>query len=287
MRYAVPQHCMDSMEGNDKRILTMNLHAFNAALLLAGLATPLASHAISAPVEDVANFLGTTLAQMEAINPMSGQVDANDRDGVMTRGVAMRRTVSVQAGDTLSFDWFLGTDEVSAGNKIIDFSFFSLDGALTALADSSDATESTNDNNDDTYSPFSDHLPQANGAYFRTHTMTFDTAGDYQIGFAVIDTVDTVVRTGLVLDRVTINGNLLDNGGFEDHDFDGTVTHFTGWEALGDVSPWDNWPAAPEGNVGAALISGDFQQTPVPLPAGAWLLGSALVALGWRGRRRG
>ncbi|MGE3772372.1 MAG: VPLPA-CTERM sorting domain-containing protein [Gammaproteobacteria bacterium] len=265
----------------------MNLHAVNAALLLAGLATPFASHALSAPVEDVASFLGTTLAQMEAINPMSGEVDESGREGVMTRGVAMSRVISVQAGDTLSFDWFFGTEEVFANNGVLDFGFFSLDGVLTPLANSGDAIESTEDGDDSTFSPFPHHLPQDNGAYFRTHTVTFDTAGEHHIGFAVVDTVDTVVRTGLVLDRVSINGTLLDNGGFEDSEFDGTNTHFFNWQALGDVSPWDNWPPAPEGSVGAALISGDFEQTPVPLPAGVWLLGSALGALAWRGRRRG
>jgi len=274
------------MEGNEKED-TMNLQGFQAALLLAGMAAPLASHALPAPITDVANFLGTTAEQMEAINPMSGLVDRAGREGVMTQGVAMRRTFTVEAGDTLSFDWFLGTDEINAQNDVLDFSFFSVDGVLTPLAHSGDATESTDVGGDDDFSPFDHHLPPANGAYFRTHTLSFDTAGDYQIGFAVIDTVDSIVRTGLVLDRVMINGTLVDNGGFETYDDDVTPTDFALWEALGDVSPWDNWPAAPEGRVGAALMSGDAGPDPVPLPAGGWLLGSALVALGWRARRRG
>jgi len=219
---------------------------------------------------------------MEAINPMSGRVDENNREGVMTRGVAIGRVLTVEAGDTLSFDWFFGTDEVAAGNDILDFGFFSLNGALTLLADSADATEHSEPGN-----PFSDRLAPDNGNYYRTHTVSFDAAGEYRIGFAVVDTVDTVVFSGLVLDRVMLNGELIDNGGFEDHSFDGATTQFASWEALGDVSPWANIPYAPEGRVGAALISGDFEQTPVPLPAGVWLLGSALGALAWRGRRRG
>lgn len=268
----------------------MNLHPIKTALLVAGLASPLASHALSAPVEDVANFLDTTLGAMEAINPMSGQVDDQGREGVMTYGIAMSRVLSVAAGDTLRFDWFLGTDEILAGNGILDFGFFSLNGALTALAHSGDATEATDDDNDNTFSPFADHLPPLGGVYFRTHTLVFDTAGVVRIGFAVVDTVDTAVRTGLVLDNVMLNGTLLDNGGFEDYAFDGTSTLFAGWQTLGDVSAWNYFPPAPEGNVGAALIGGDFvplapAPAPVPLPAGVWLFGSALGALAWRSRR--
>ena len=264
----------------------MNLYPLRAALLLVSIATPLASYALSAPRDEVAAFLATPLDAIEAINPRHGQAPPSEietRD--FTRGSAIRRTFSVAAGDTLSFDWFFGTDEGAQGanNDIIDFAFYSLNGAPTLLASVDDPLELAHN------SPFTEQLlPLTAGGsdYFRTVDLAFDTAGDYTLGFAVVDTVDTVVESGLVLDNFRVNGNLVDNGGFETNAFDGTQTTFPGWETLGDVSVWDNDPVAPEGNVGAALRSGDFEPNPVPLPAGVWLLGSALATFGWRRRRR-
>lgn len=260
--------------------------AMHTALLLAGCAAPLASHAISAPREEVAAFLGTTVEAIEALNPRAGDPPPPENDTrEVTRGVAMRRALTLAAGDTVSFDWFFGTDEGPAGanNDIVDFAFFSVNGLPSLLASGDDTLELA------TGSPFTEQLAPLTpgGAYFRTLTLNFDAAGDYLLGFAVVDTVDTVVESGLVLDNVRLNGVLIDNGGFEDNSVSGSTTLFPGWETLGDVSPWDNQPPATEGNVGAALMSGNFVPTVVPVPAAAWLFGSALASLAWQRRRRG
>lgn len=268
-------------------IMNHRQRALRAALLLAACAAPLTSHAISAPREDVAAFLGTTVEAIEALNPRAGALPPPEKDTrEVTRGVAMRRTLSVVAGDTVTLDWFFGTDEGAAGanNDIVDFAFFTVNGLASLLASGDDPLELA------TGSPFTEQLrPLTPGGtdYFRSLTINFDAAGDYVLGFAVVDTVDTVVESGLVLDNVRLNGALIDNGGFEDHDVSGATTIFPGWETLGDVSPWDNQPPATEGNVGAALVSGNFEPTVVPLPASAWLLGSALASLAWQRRRRG
>lgn len=264
---------------------TMNLHPIHIALLVAGTTTSFASQAMPAPIEDVATFLGTTLEALQAINPMTGgQIDDRGMPGIMTQGVAMARTLSVKAGDTLSFDWFFGTDEgpLGAGNGVIDFALFSVNGALTRLATVDDSLEPA------ASSAFIEQIaPLSNGDYFRSQTVTFDSAGNYTVGFAVVDVVDTAVRTTLVLDNVRLNGELFDNSGFEDFGSENAPV-YPFWQALGSPRPWNALPGVTEGTYGVALISADGGSTPapVPLPAGAWLFGSALGALGWRARRR-
>ncbi|MGD9600288.1 MAG: VPLPA-CTERM sorting domain-containing protein [Gammaproteobacteria bacterium] len=256
---------------------------FHTLLLVAGLGTPLASQALSAPATDVATFLGTTLGAIQAINPAAVPASEEDEPQEVTRGSALRAVINAQAGDTLSFDWFFGTDEgpADANNGVIDFGFFSLNGALTLLASVNDPLELA------VGSPFTEQLqPLPSGDYFRTVTLTFDVEGAYALGFAIMDNVDTVVESGLVIDNVRLNGDLVANGGFEDNTFDGEVTSFLHWETLGDVSAWDSLPGPTEGFVGAALLAGNFPVVPVPLPAGLWLLGSALGALGVHRRFR-
>lgn len=252
-----------------------------ATLLGACALTPLTSHALSAPREDVAAFIGTTLDAMAALNPSAALPGA----GELTRGTAMRRRLTVAAGDTLSFDWFFGTDEGpnGAGNGIIDFAFFSIDGKLSLLASVLDPLERPAVNN-----PFNDQLrPQTPGAddYFRTTSVVFAASGEVLVGFAVVDVGDTVVESGLVIDNIALNGSLLENGGFEDHAISDGSASFPGWDRLGNVSVWDDVPPAPEGRVGALLMSGNFNPTPVPVPAAAWLFGCAVASLGWRRRR--
>lgn len=263
----------------------MNNPLLQSSVLTACLALPFASHALSAPGTDVASFLGTTLEAMEAVNPTGASSGVGDPSEV-TRGTALRRTLTVSAGDVLRFDWFFGTDEGPNGAKdeIIDYAFFSLGGALTLLASALDPSEVPADG-----SPFTDQLlPLTEGGtdYFRTLSFTFDAAAEVIIGFAVVDVGDTVVESGLIVDNVTLNGNLLGNGGFEDNVVDGNTVLFDGWETLGDVGLWENQPPTTEGNVGALLMSGNFEPNPIPVPAAVWLFGSAIGALAWR-RRRG
>lgn len=263
----------------------MNNSLLQSTVLTACLALPLASHALSAPGTDVASFLGTSLEDMEAINPTGASSGAGEPSEV-TRGTAMRRTLTVSAGDVLRFDWFFGTDEGpnGANNDIIDFAFFSVGGSLSLLASALDPSEVPADG-----SPFTDQLlPLTEGGtdYFRTLSVTFNADGEVLIGFAVVDVSDTIVESGLIVDNVTLNGNLLGNGGFEDNLVDGNTVLFDGWETLGDVGLWENQPPTTEGNVGALLMSGNFAPDPVPVPAAVWLFGSAIGALAWR-RRRG
>lgn len=272
----------------------MNLHPLKAAMLVAGLATPLASHALSASIDDLAGFLGTTPAALEAVNPMSGLVDERELPGIMIQGVAIKQSITVTAGSTLSFDWFFGTDEGSlgAGNGVLDFALFTVNGTPTRLASVGDPLEPASstafleqlqaaDNADGTDSESNNAVTEA---YFRTQRITFDEAGTYTLGFAVIDVVDTAVRSTLVVDQVRLGGALIGNGGFEDFG-DPSDPVFELWQVLGDVSTWSEAPGVTEGNYGVALVSANAG-APVPLPAGVWLLGSAIGVLGWQRRRR-
>lgn len=241
----------------------------------------------TASAEDIAAFLGTTLEAIEAINPTNpAALPPEDIEpAAATRGSAMRITLDVQAGDTFSFDWFFGTDEGPNGadDGIIDFAFFSAGGSLSLLASVLDPLELAADG-----SPFDDQLPpltEDGTDYFRNGTLTFSESGTFTIGFAVVDVSDTIVQSGLVIDNITLNGNLLGNGDFNSVLIDGDVVVFPDWESLGDIRLWDSSPVSDGGNPAALMMSGNFTETPVPVPATAWLLGSALAGLAWRRRR--
>ena len=250
-------------------------YSLKAGLLLAGMLSPLASQALSASRADLAAFLGTTEEAIEAINPRLGE-EAVD----VTRGSALRRTLNVNAGDTLSFDWLFGTDEgtLGANSGVVDYAFFSVNGLLTRLASVNDhLVPSDGATTFDEY-----HAPDIVGAVpaFQPMAITFANSGLVTIGFAVVDAADTIVSSGLMLDNFRSETLQIDNAGFEDDPL------FNLWEVIGDADAWTERPGATEGNVAAMLFSGNGPSE-VPLPAGVWLMGSALATLGWRRHRRG
>lgn len=247
-------------------------HALHTGALLAGLFGAFLAHAETAPRADVADFLGTTVEAIEAINPRFG-LEGEE----VTRGSAIRRSFQVTAGDTLSFDWLFGTNEgpLNANNDIVDFAFFSVNGLLERLASSEETLVPSG------ATIFTEYRVQGVGsqAGFERFELSFAQSGPVTLGFAIVDTNDIVVESGLILDNIRLNGALLDNGGFESNPLLG------GWEVLGDATAWSDLPVAPEGNVAVVLVAGTGP-VPVPLPAGVWLMGSALATLGWRRLRR-
>lgn len=248
--------------------------ALKAGALLSGLLGAAVAHAETATKAELADFLGVTVEAIEAINPRVG-IEGEE----VKRGSAIRRSFQVNAGDTLSFDWLFGTNEgtLNANDDIVDFAFFAVNGLLDRLASSADTLAPSGATLFTEYR-VQDVLGSTPG--FERFNVNFVESGAITLAFAIVDTNDIIVESGLILDNIRLNGSLLDNGGFESDPL------LAGWEVLGDATAWTDVPVAPEGNAAVLLLSGTGP-VPIPLPAGVWLMGSALATFGWRRLRRG
>ncbi len=108
-----------------------------------------------------------------------------------TEGSGIKQTVTVAAGDTLSFDWNFLTGEETPSTDVNDSAFFVLQSGAFLLAD--------------TFSP--GFGPSGNAAFIEeTGYSTFTTgplaAGTYILGFGVVDFGDELVDSGLLIDNV-------------------------------------------------------------------------------------
>jgi hypothetical protein len=105
-----------------------------------------------------------------------------------TEGSAIKQSITVNAGDILTFNWNFLTDE-NTPSFFNDFVFLSVTNA-TQLADTFFISFNPGGFNQQTgYQPFS---------------FTFASAGTYTLGFGVMDVGDTAVRSGLLLDQVAV-----------------------------------------------------------------------------------
>jgi hypothetical protein len=135
----------------------------------------------TANIVDLAKFLDV---QAESLNNI----------GEIFEGSAMKTSLTVEAGDTLSFDWNFLTDDFQASNN--DFAFFT----LSALGGTQLA---------DTFSTFSNSLNNPTSFIhqtgFNTASYTFTTAGTYTFGLGVVDVGDGSVDSGLMIDNVSLS----------------------------------------------------------------------------------
>ncbi|MCF2152304.1 PEP-CTERM sorting domain-containing protein [Desmonostoc muscorum LEGE 12446] len=121
---------------------------------------------------DLQDFLG--LADLSAL----------DIGGFAYEGSAIKNTVTVAAGEALSFDWNFRTNETL--NK--DFAFLLVDSTVIKLADFTDATQPS--------SPFL----QETGI----RSYTFTTPGTYTLAFGVVDVDDYGTTSALEVKNATI-----------------------------------------------------------------------------------
>ena len=109
-----------------------------------------------------------------------GQLDPDPLNGSWAfEGSALRQTLAVRAGDTLSFDWGLGSNE----DPLIgmnDYAFVVIGGVLTVL--------------DDVFT----------GLGSGRFTHTFATAGSVDLVFGVVDTGDYVGSSWLSIDNAQL-----------------------------------------------------------------------------------
>lgn len=134
-----------------------------------------------APVE-------TGLALETLIGAAPGAFDHGDE--FTYEGSAIWRTVNVNVGDILRFDWLLATNEVGVDARP-DYAFLSVDGDITRIASVADATSA----------PILD-FPADTG--IRSFEYMFTRGGAVQLAFGVVDVGDFGVTTALAIDNISI-----------------------------------------------------------------------------------
>jgi hypothetical protein len=110
-----------------------------------------------------------------------------------TNGSAFKQTFTLNAGDTLSFQWNFLTSEFGPDPDFNDFGFYTLNGVLTRLAD--------------TLSPLVAAPPATgfvNQTGYATVTLTGLAAGSYTLGFGVVNVTDTFIASGLLVDNLLL-----------------------------------------------------------------------------------
>ncbi|ARV63044.1 hypothetical protein BZZ01_15220 [Nostocales cyanobacterium HT-58-2] len=120
--------------------------------------------------------------------------------GNATGGSAIQQTFTAKAGDILTFDWNLLTNEVLPPVSYPDFAFVSINSQsddsisfLSELADASTATSTISS---------TQFFGETN---FHTFSFTIPTTGIYTLGVGVTDVGDTTINSGLLVDNITLN----------------------------------------------------------------------------------
>jgi len=114
--------------------------------------------------------------------------------GTPVNGTGLSQSVTVSAGDTLSFDWDFLTDELSEPSMYNDFGFFTISSSAFLLA-------SRNSSTYDVTSPPPGFEGQTD---WMTQSYTFPSAGTYTIGFGVLNVGDPGYDSALLIDAVMI-----------------------------------------------------------------------------------
>lgn len=132
------------------------------------------------PTEGVFQSLLTTGTGVSAssLNSFFGITLPANQNGIATEGSGIKQVVSLSAGQTLSFDWrFVSSESFNSG---FDYSFLSVNGAITTLGTFNSVPYPTN---------------------YNTFVYTAATTGTYTFGVGVVDTGDTVVDSRLFVDN--------------------------------------------------------------------------------------
>ena len=114
----------------------------------------------------------------------AGDLDSPD---FAYEGSLLKQTFTVNAGDTLSFNWNMFTNEGAAG---ADYAFVAINGALTTLASASNASLAS--------------VPYSFSTGASVFSQTFASASSVTLAFGVVDLGDYGVTSALWLDNVAL-----------------------------------------------------------------------------------
>jgi PEP-CTERM motif len=116
-------------------------------------------------------FLGLGIGNLDKLNNINA-----------INGSAIKQTITVKAGDVLSFDWLFKTEDYLPYN---DFSFYSISSEANKLADVFQVGD------------FGQAASQT--------SYTFQTEGSYTLGFGVVNAIDQGVNSNLNVDNLKIS----------------------------------------------------------------------------------
>ncbi|NEO33924.1 MAG: hypothetical protein F6K36_26615 [Symploca sp. SIO3C6] len=153
----------------------------------------------------IENFLGLNFGAIDGVG-----------NGNATEGSALQLdTITVQAGDVLSFDFNFLTDEFTP-TFFNDFSFVSI---------TSSSVEELADTNSSFVSSLTNFFEETG---YMTFIYQFPEAGTYDVGIGVVDLIDSVVDSGLLVDNLrVISGEEVIVGTDEDESLFGDVNDDT------------------------------------------------------------
>ena len=114
----------------------------------------------------------------------AGDLDSPD---FAYEGSLLKQTFTVNAGDTLSFNWNMFTNEGAAG---ADYAFVAINGTLTTLANASNASLAS--------------VPYSFSTGASVFSQTFASASSVTLAFGVVDLGDYGVTSALWLDNVAL-----------------------------------------------------------------------------------
>lgn len=136
------------------------------------------------------NFSGASAQDAPLLESQAGL--ASGALGNAWDGSLIKQTFTVNAGDTLSFQWnFLSNEDGVSGQP--DFGFVVIGGTLTQLGGVAQAT----------ITPGLNGFAAQTG--WNTFSQTFANAGSVTLALGVVDVNDTVTTSALMVDQVTLS----------------------------------------------------------------------------------
>lgn len=142
-----------------------------------------------ANASSIESFLGLGSGDLNSI-----AASLNPGDTVV-EGSALKQTITVNAGDKLTFDWNMLTDEFMASAQMNDFSFVSIVDTMTNISVLADVMSGS-------FAASSTMFAHETG--FNSFSHTFTTGGTYTIGFGVVDVGHADFGSALVVDNVQV-----------------------------------------------------------------------------------